>query len=188
MWIYDYISLKTWLIGSGLVLAAIAICLFPLWPRTVRNYVYYISIAVAALLFFIIFLAVCKFILSCKFPKASNFVFAVKLIVFAIIWTLTFGKHHVWILPNLTEDVGFFESFWPLYQHSNKSNEKQTEQSESCPEKRKEDGGVAEDDEEERNEDEDKESEAESVSTTDSNVKGTNGFEMLDTNECNEDA
>lgn len=25
------------------------------------------------------------------------------------------GKHHLWILPNLTEDVGFLASFWPLY-------------------------------------------------------------------------
>ena len=27
------------------------------------------------------------------------------------------GKHHFWLLPNLTEDVGFFESFVPLYKH-----------------------------------------------------------------------
>ena len=52
--------MKTWLIGGGLVFAAIAICLFPLWPRSVRNYVYYLSITAAAFLFFIIGLAVCK--------------------------------------------------------------------------------------------------------------------------------
>lgn len=49
--------MKTWLIGGGLVIAAIAICLFPLWPRTVRNYVYYLSIAAAGFLFFIVALA-----------------------------------------------------------------------------------------------------------------------------------
>ena len=27
------------------------------------------------------------------------------------------GKHHFWFLPNLTEDVGFFDSFRPLYKH-----------------------------------------------------------------------
>lgn len=53
--------MRTWLIGGGLVIAAIAICLFPLWPRTVRNYVYYLSIAVAVFLFFIIALALCKY-------------------------------------------------------------------------------------------------------------------------------
>lgn len=30
---------------------------------------------------------------------------------------LTLGKHHFWLLPNLTEDVGFFDSFRPLYKH-----------------------------------------------------------------------
>lgn len=53
--------------------------------------------------------------------KLINFVFTVKLIIFVIIWGVTFGRHHFWIFPNLTEDVGFFESFWPLYQYENKS-------------------------------------------------------------------
>ena len=64
VWIYDPIPLRAWLIGAALVLAAIAVCLFPLWPRTVRNYVYYLSIALAAFLFFIIGLAVRKLIIT----------------------------------------------------------------------------------------------------------------------------
>jgi translocation protein SEC62 len=99
VWIYDPIPLKAWLIGLGLMFGAVAICLFPLWPRIVRNYVYYLSIAAAGFLFFIIALAVLRFI------------------VFCLVWAITFGKHHFWLLPNLTEDVGFFASFWPLYQH-----------------------------------------------------------------------
>lgn len=59
--------------------------------------VYYLSVAAAGFLVFIIVLAV------------------VRLIIFCLVWILTFGKHHIWILPNLTEDVGFFASFWPLY-------------------------------------------------------------------------
>lgn len=39
-----------------------------------------------------------------------------------IIWTLTFGKHHFWLLPNLTEDVGFFASFVPLYEHKTRDD------------------------------------------------------------------
>ncbi|GAB1866741.1 Translocation protein SEC62 [Camponotus japonicus] len=27
------------------------------------------------------------------------------------------GRCHLWLLPNLTADVGFFASFWPLYQY-----------------------------------------------------------------------
>lgn len=33
---------------------------------------------------------------------------------------MTASKHHFWLFPNLTEDVGFFESFWPLYKHDYK--------------------------------------------------------------------
>ena len=43
--------------------------------------------------------------------------FSVRLILFCIIWVFTLGKHHFWLLPNLTEDVGFFDSFKPLYKH-----------------------------------------------------------------------
>lgn len=38
-----------------------------------------------------------------------------RLIIFCLIWIITLGKHHLWLFPNLTEDVGFFASFWPLY-------------------------------------------------------------------------
>ena len=37
--------------------------------------------------------------------------------LFALVWLTTFGRHHFWLLPNLTEDVGFFESFKPFYKH-----------------------------------------------------------------------
>lgn len=48
--------------------------------------------------------------------------FTVKGVLFLIIWTLTFGKHHFWLLPNLTEDVGFFASFVPLYEHKSRDD------------------------------------------------------------------
>lgn len=63
-----------------------------------RKGVYYLSIAAAGFLVFILSLAVIRFI------------------VFCIVWVLTGSKHHFWLFPNLTEDVGFFASFWPLYQ------------------------------------------------------------------------
>ena len=102
VWIYDPIPLKAWLIGFGLVVGAVLLCLFPLWPRVVRTYVYYLSVAAAGFLFFIIGLAVLRFI------------------VFVLVWCVTLGRHHFWMLPNLTEDVGFFASFWPLYMHEYK--------------------------------------------------------------------
>ena len=39
----------------------------------------------------------------------------IKYIVFALVFIFTTGKLKLWIFPNLTEDVGFFESFWPIY-------------------------------------------------------------------------
>ena len=36
VWIYDPIPVYYWFFGTLLVLAAIAICLFPLWPPSVR--------------------------------------------------------------------------------------------------------------------------------------------------------
>ncbi|KAK6176407.1 hypothetical protein SNE40_014698 [Patella caerulea] len=99
VWIYDPVPLKTFLIGLLMVLGAIALCMFPLWPEFVRVGVYYISLAAAGFVGFILGLAV------------------VRLILFCIIWGFTFGKHHFWFLPNLTEDVGILESFQPLYKH-----------------------------------------------------------------------
>lgn len=60
VWIYDPIPIKAWFIGLFIVVAAVLICLFPLWPRVVRTYVYYLSVAAAGFLFFIIALAIRK--------------------------------------------------------------------------------------------------------------------------------
>ena len=60
--------------------------------------VQYLSMAAAGLLILILALAV------------------IRLIIFCIVWLLTCGTLHLWLLPNLTEDVGFFASFWPLYE------------------------------------------------------------------------
>ena len=97
VWLYDPIPMHYWIFGALLVVGAIVICLFPLWPPMLRKGVYYLSIAAAGFLVFILGLAVLRFVLFC------------------IVWILTGGKHHFWLLPNLTEDVGFFASFWPLY-------------------------------------------------------------------------
>ncbi|KAL8578284.1 hypothetical protein ACOMHN_005675 [Nucella lapillus] len=99
VWIYDPANAKTLVIGSLIVLGAIALCLFPLWPEVVRLGVYYLSLAAAGFVGFILALVV------------------IRLILFCFLWVLTLGRHHFWLLPNLTEDVGFFDSFRPLYQH-----------------------------------------------------------------------
>lgn len=99
VWIYDPVNAKTFLIGILIVAGAISLCMFPLWPECVRIGVYYLSLCAAGFVGFILVLVV------------------IRLILFCCIWVLTFGTHHFWMLPNLTEDVGFFESFVPLYKH-----------------------------------------------------------------------
>jgi len=39
-----------------------------------------------------------------------------KYVIFGILFLVTMGKLKLWIFPNLTEDVGFFESFVPMYE------------------------------------------------------------------------
>lgn len=73
-----------------------------------RKGVYYLSIAAAGFLVFILGLAVLRFL------------------VFCLVWIVTGSKHHFWLFPNLTEDVGFFESFWPLYKHDYKDGSAQS--------------------------------------------------------------
>lgn len=97
VWNYDPISTKNYIIGALLIIGAIAICCFPLWPLFIREGVYYLSLAGCGFLGGIIGLAVIKYIL------------------YAVIYILTVGKVELWIFPNLTEDVGFFESFLPVY-------------------------------------------------------------------------
>jgi len=98
VWIYDPIRPTTFLFGLALVVGAIAVCLFPLWPEWMRVGAYYLSLVAAALLGIILALSVFRYIL------------------YAFIWLATLGKVSFFLLPNLTEDVGFFESFVPVYE------------------------------------------------------------------------
>jgi len=101
VWIYEPIPVYYWFFGTLVVLGAIGVCLFPLWPLTIRHGVYYLSVAAAGFLVFILALAI------------------IRMIVFCLLWVPTLGRCHLWLLPNLTADVGFFASFWPLYQVNN---------------------------------------------------------------------
>lgn len=99
VWIYDPIHPKTFVIGFFMLLGAAALCLFPLWPDWMRIAVYYTSLLGASFVGFMLVLIV------------------LRVIIFSIIWILTLGKHHIWIFPNLTEDVGIIDSFKPFIKH-----------------------------------------------------------------------
>ncbi|XP_045536378.1 translocation protein SEC62 isoform X2 [Papilio machaon] len=130
VWIYDPMPWYYWLCGALVVFGTIGVCMFPLWPATVRKGVYYLSIAAAAFLVMIIALAV------------------LRVVVFCLVWLLTLSRHHLWLLPNLTEDVGFFASFWPLYKYEYRGPGSESDKSSKSKKKRKKD--KASDDEEEK--------------------------------------
>jgi translocation protein SEC62 len=156
IWIYSPTTIKQYLIGGLLVIGCIGVCLFPLWPTQVRTGVYYVSIVLASLLAGLLSLAI------------------VKCIIFAMIWLATMGKIKFWLLPNLTEDVGFLESFVPLYVINVKSNE----------EKKKED---LVENEQEHEENELAINRSSSIETTDEERKrqklAEDGFEVLSKDE-----
>merc|ERR1712079_715205 len=132
VWIYDPTPWYYYIAGTAIVLGIIAVCLFPLWPMEARQGVYYLSVAAAGFLVFIIVLAIIKYIL------------------FLLCFIATMGKLKLWIFPNLTEDVGFFESFWPMYVYTydRPKKEKDSDDEESSDEDEdedKEDGDGARD-------------------------------------------
>jgi len=130
VWLYDPTPWYYYIAGAGIVLGIIAVCLFPLWPMEMRQGVYYLSVAAAGFLVFIIVLAIIKYIL------------------FVILFILTAGKLKFWIFPNLTEDVGFFESFVPVYVYTydkpkkDKDSDDEESSEEEEEEDEKEDGAI----------------------------------------------
>jgi len=123
VWLYDPTPWYYYIAGSAIVLGIIAVCLFPLWPAEMRQGVYYLSVAAAGFLVFIIVLAIIKYI------------------IFVLLFIATAGKLKFWIFPNLTEDVGFFESFVPayVYTYNGPKKEKESDDEESESEEEDED-------------------------------------------------
>ncbi|OWR46442.1 hypothetical protein KGM_206327 [Danaus plexippus plexippus] len=119
VWLYDPMPWYYWLCGALLLVGTVGVCMFPLWPATVRKGVYYLSIAAAGFLVLIIALAV------------------LRVVVFCTVWVATLARHHLWLLPNLTEDVGFFASFWPLYKYEYRGPGSESDKSSKSKKKRK---------------------------------------------------
>lgn len=95
IWFHEPIQLVTYVYAALALVAVFAIVLFPLWPVKVRVGVWYLSMSVLGLM------------------AAFFGVAIIRLILFMI--TFVVAKPGLWIFPNLFEDVGFVESFVPLY-------------------------------------------------------------------------
>jgi len=95
VFLYQGAQWKTKLYAAGALIAILALVFFPLWPYFLRLGVWYVSMGMLGLLGLFFAMAI------------------VRLIGF-IITTFT-NPPGLWLYPNLFEDVGFFDSFKPLW-------------------------------------------------------------------------
>ncbi|SJX62758.1 related to translocation protein sec62 [Sporisorium reilianum f. sp. reilianum] len=95
VWLYEGSQLGLKLAGLGMVAVMLAGVMFPLWPPTMRLGVWYLSVGALGLI-------------------GLFFAIAIVRLIFWLI-TVVVAKPGIWIFPNLFEDVGFVDSFIPLW-------------------------------------------------------------------------
>lgn len=95
MWLYEGSQWKTKVWSVLALVAVFTVVLFPLWPLFMRQGVWYLSVGCMGLLGLFFAMAIFRLILFC-------------VTVFAV-------PPGLWLYPNLFEDVGFFDSFRPVW-------------------------------------------------------------------------
>ncbi|KDN42857.1 translocation protein [Tilletiaria anomala UBC 951] len=95
VWLYEGSQLGVKLAGLGMVAVMLAGVMFPLWPPIMRQGVWYLSIGALGLIGLFIAIAIFR-------------------LIFYVI-TIVVARPGIWIFPNLFEDVGFVDSFKPLW-------------------------------------------------------------------------
>lgn len=95
VWLYEGPQWKNKLYAGGALVLILAVVFFPVWPYHLRLGVWYVSMGMLGLLG--LFFAMAIF----------------RLILFLV--TMFTNAPGLWLYPNLFEDVGFFDSFKPLW-------------------------------------------------------------------------
>lgn len=95
VWLYEGTQIKQKLYAVGALIIVFALVMFPLWPMKLRLGVWYLSMGMLWLIG--------------AFFAMSIF----RLILFVI--TMFAVPPGLWLYPNLFEDVGFFDSFRPVW-------------------------------------------------------------------------
>lgn len=95
VWLYEGSQLKQKLYAGGALTVIMAVVMFPLWPIKLRIGVWYLSMGMLGLIGLFFAMAIFRLILFC-------------VTVFAV-------PPGLWLYPNLFEDVGFFDSFKPVW-------------------------------------------------------------------------
>lgn len=94
-WFYEPRTWKQTIMAIGVIVVLLLVVMFPLWPPMLRLGVWYLSMGMLGLIGLFILMSIFRLIL-----------FLVTTVV------LSPG---IWLYPNLFEDVGFFDSFRPLW-------------------------------------------------------------------------
>ncbi|KAL2370573.1 translocation protein Sec62 [Blastomyces gilchristii SLH14081] len=95
VWLYEGPQWKQKAMAAGVLVAIMAVVMFPLWPIMLRQGVWYLSVGVMGLLGLFFAMSIFRLILFC-------------VTYFAV-------PPGLWLYPNLFEDVGFFDSFRPVW-------------------------------------------------------------------------
>jgi protein translocation Sec62 family protein len=95
VWFYEGPQWKQKALAAGVLILIMAVVMFPLWPIVLRQGVWYLSVGLMGLIGLFFVMAIFRLILFC-----------------ATVFTIPPG---LWLYPNLFEDVGFFDSFRPLW-------------------------------------------------------------------------
>ncbi|POY75744.1 hypothetical protein BMF94_1154 [Rhodotorula taiwanensis] len=95
VWLVDPNPIRQLALAIGMVAVVLAGVMFPLWPIKMRVGVWYLSVGVLGLVAAFFGLAI------------------VRLVVWLI--TIVVARPGIWIFPNLFADVGFVDSFIPLW-------------------------------------------------------------------------
>jgi translocation protein SEC62 len=106
VWLYEGPQWKQKAMAAAVVAGIFAVVLFPLWPIMLRQGVWYLSVGMTGLLGLFFAMSIFRLILFC-------------VTVFVV-------PPGLWLFPNLFEDVGFIDSFKPLWgwQESKKKKKK----------------------------------------------------------------
>ena len=95
VWLYDGPQWRQKVYAGGALAAIMAVVMFPLWPVKLRLGVWYLSMGMLGLIGLFFVMAIFRLILFCF-----------------TVFTVPPG---LWLYPNLFEDVGFFDSFRPVW-------------------------------------------------------------------------
>ncbi|KAI9100669.1 translocation protein Sec62-domain-containing protein [Phlyctochytrium arcticum] len=94
-WVYEGSQLKGMLMGMGILLITFAGVMFPLWPASLRQGVYYLSLGLLGLMGVFMGLVVFRLLLWIVLKAATG--------------------RDGWLFPNLFADVGIIDSFKPSW-------------------------------------------------------------------------